>query len=134
MEISLILKTLSDENRLRIMNILKEGSLCVGEIQTLLYIRQSNASRHLEKLKSTGLIINKKEAQWIYYEVCKTQLEAYSFIKKLLFEDIKNNSIYQEDLKRLYKYKASGLCCQDLREIGFDYNKIQFDQLSKTNE
>jgi ArsR family transcriptional regulator len=126
MGISTILKILSDENRLRIMNILKEYSLCAGEIQTILNIKQSNASRHLEKLKSNRLITNQKKAQWIYYQLCNEQLEEYSFIKHLLFEDIKNYSIYQEDLYKLNKYKSSGLCCQDLRNIGFDFNKIKF--------
>jgi ArsR family transcriptional regulator len=124
--ISTILKILSDENRLRIINILKEYSLCVGEIQTILNIKQSNASRHLEKLKSNGLITYQKDAQWIYYQLCNDQLEEYSFIKQLLFEDIKKDSIYQEDLFKLNKYKSSGLCCQDLKNSGLDFNKIKF--------
>lgn len=126
MNISIILKTLSDENRLRIMNILRESSLCVGEIQTILNINQSNVSRHLEKLKSSGLITYHKQAQWIYYQLCNEQLEKYPFIKQLLFEDIKNDSIFEEDLYKLKKYKSSGLCCQDLKNIGLDFNKIKF--------
>lgn len=126
MKITTILKILSDENRLRIINILKEYSLCVGEIQTILNIGQSNASRHLEKLKNSGLITNQKKAQWIYYQLCNEQLEEYLFIKQLLFEDIKKDSIFQEDLYKLNKYKLSGLCCQDLKNIRFDFTKIKF--------
>lgn len=120
-----ILKILSDENRLRIINLLKEHSLCVGEIQTILNITQSNASKHLEKLKNVGLIIYKKDAQWIYYKVNSEKLVEYPFVKQLLFADIKNNSIFQEDLNKLNKYKESSLCCQDLRSIDFDFNKIE---------
>ncbi|MFA9398016.1 MAG: ArsR/SmtB family transcription factor [Clostridiaceae bacterium] len=126
MEISTILKILSDENRLRIMNILKEYSLCVGEIQSILNIRQSNASRHLEKLKNSGLITYQKKAQWIYYQLSSERLEEYPFIKQLIFEDIKGDLIFQEDLYKLNRYKASGLCCEDLRQIGFDFSKIKF--------
>lgn len=126
MDVCTIIKVLSDENRLRIMNILKEYSLCVGEIQTILNIGQSNASRHLEKLKNSGLITCQKKAQWIYYQLSNEKLEEYPFIKQLIFEDIKNDLIFQEDLNKLNKYKSSGLCCQDLRDIGLDFNKIKF--------
>lgn len=126
MDVCTIIKVLSDENRLRIMNILKESSLCVGEIQTILNIGQSNASRHLEKLKNSGLITCEKKAQWIYYQLSNEILEEYPFIKQLIFEDIKNDLIFKEDLCKLKKYKSSGLCCQDLREIGLDFNKINF--------
>lgn len=125
MSISNILKVLSDENRLRIINILKEYSLCVGEIQTILNIEQSNASRHLEKLKKIGFITYEKKAQWVYYKLSKERLKEYSFIKELIFEDIKNDLMFQEDLYKLKKYKSSGLCCQDLKIIGFDFDKIK---------
>ena len=126
MEILIVLKILSDENRLRILNLLKEYSLCVGEIQTILNISQSNASRHLEKIKTSGLITNYKKAQWIYYQLRDKQLEKYPFIRQLLYEDMKENAVFMEDLHRLNKYKTSGLSCQDLRDAGFVYNKIKF--------
>jgi len=126
LEIPTILKLLSDENRLRILNILKESFLCVGEIQTILNIKQSNASSHLEKLKTYGLITNKKKAQWIYYQICFDKIEEYPFIKQLLYTDIKTSPIFKEDLDKLKKYKDSGLDCQDLRKVGFDFSKIKF--------
>ncbi len=124
MKVLTILKALSDENRLRILNIVKESPLCVGEIQTILAINQSNASRHLDKLKNSELIIYNKDAQWIYYQLNEELLEVYPFIKQLLFQDFKSNSKFQEDLKRLKQYKSSGLCCQNLRDIEFDFKKI----------
>ncbi len=126
MDILIILKILSDENRLRILNLLKDFSLCVGEIQTILNISQSNVSRHLEKMKTSGLITNYKKAQWIYYQLPDEQLDKYPFIRKLLYEEIKNISVFEEDLCRLHKYKSSGLSCQELRNVGFVYNKIKF--------
>ncbi len=126
MDILIVLKILSDENRLRILNLLKDYSLCVGEIQTILNISQSNTSRHLEKMKTSGLITNYKKAQWIYYQLPDGQLDKYPFIKQLLYEDIKDISVFEEDLYRLHKYKSSGLSCQDLRNVGFVYNRIKF--------
>ena len=45
-----MLKALGDETRIRIVNILRDGPLCVCEIESILEITQSNASRHLSKL------------------------------------------------------------------------------------
>jgi ArsR family transcriptional regulator len=126
MGIITLLKILSDENRLRIINILKEYPLCVGEIQTILDIKQSNASRHLEKLKMSNLIVSKKKAQWVYYEINLTNFKDYSFINPLLFKDIKMESIYREDLIRFNKYNSSGLNCQDLRDVDFKFENIKF--------
>ncbi len=62
-----VYKALADDNRLRILNILAERELCVCEIEEVLGITQSNASRHLNKLRQAGIIVSRKEAQWIYY-------------------------------------------------------------------
>ncbi len=62
-----VYKALSDENRLRILNIIAERELCVCEIEEVLGISQSNASRHLNRLRQAGIISSRKEAQWTYY-------------------------------------------------------------------
>lgn len=121
-----LLKILSDTNRLRILNLLKECPLCVGELQTLLDIKQPNASKHLEKLKLYELIIPNKKAQWVYYELNLPNFEAYSFLNKLLFFDLENETVFKMDINKLKKYKNSGLCCQDLKDIGFKFENIKF--------
>ncbi len=126
MSIISLLKILSDENRLRMLNITKEDALCVGEMQTILGLSQSNTSRHLEKMKSSGMVTYHKKAQWVIYQLSNEPLEKHSFIKQLLFEDIIDIPIFKKDLHRLNKYKASGLTCQDLKNVDFDYNKIRF--------
>ncbi|MDC7237574.1 MAG: metalloregulator ArsR/SmtB family transcription factor [Sphaerochaetaceae bacterium] len=122
-----ILKILSDQTRLRILNLLKEDSLCVGEIQTLLDIKQPNASKHLEKLKLYELILSKKKAQWVYYQINLEKFEKYKFLKDLLFSDIKREEIFNIDISRLKKYKNSDLCCQDLKNVGFKFDNIKFN-------
>lgn len=119
-----IIKMLSDNNRLRIINLIKDNLLCVGEIQTLLGTRQSNTSRHLEKLKTSGLTTSKKDGQRIYYKLNHTFVDKYEFLSALIYKDVLKEEQFSEDLKRLDYYKASGLNCEDLREINFDYKKL----------
>jgi ArsR family transcriptional regulator len=58
-----IFKALGDENRIRILNLLIRQELCVCEIETVLDMTQSNASRHLNKLKRWGVITCERNQQ-----------------------------------------------------------------------
>lgn len=69
MEIVDIFKALSDETRIRILNLLMIKELCVCELEGLLGLNQSNASRHLNKLNSADIIKNYKKRQHVYYFV-----------------------------------------------------------------
>ncbi len=111
-----IFKALGDENRIRILNLLIRQELCVCEIETVLDMTQSNASRHLNKLKTSGIITSEKKSQWVYYRVDN------DFIKEndLLYEFIKNklaeNTQLLRDIEKLKKYKNSNFTCEQLRE------------------
>lgn len=61
------LKALADPNRLRILNLLGDRTLCVCDLEEVLGLNQSNLSRHLAKLKAAGLVTSKKSGLFIYY-------------------------------------------------------------------
>ncbi|MGI6140969.1 MAG: ArsR/SmtB family transcription factor [Caldicoprobacterales bacterium] len=111
-----IFKALGDKNRIRILNLLIRQELCVCEIETVLNMTQSNASRHLNKLKTSGIITSEKKSQWVYYKIDNKFIEENS----LLFEFIKNKTVentqLQRDLEKLNRYKNSNFTCEQLRE------------------
>ena len=114
MEIIDIIKALAHENRLRILNLVKEQPLCVCEIRNILDINQSNASRHLSKLKNVGLVDSNKEAQWVYYQLNQKKIKKYPFIKELLKKEIGEHDMFQNDLENLSLYNKSEVTCEDL--------------------
>ena len=116
MDIVQILKALGDENRIRILNILKDGQLCVCEIEHILGITQSNASRHLTKLNMLRIVAYEKKAQWIYYKLNKETLEQFPFIKELLENELNKIDICKQDIEKLNEYKNSGMTCENLRD------------------
>jgi ArsR family transcriptional regulator, arsenate/arsenite/antimonite-responsive transcriptional repressor len=74
---------LSDETRLRIVEILSEGERCVCDLQTELEAAQSRLSFHLRKLREAGLVTDRKEGRWSYYSLNPGTLEAMSeFLKE----------------------------------------------------
>ena len=111
-----VMKALSDETRIRIINILKNGDLCVCEIEVLLDINQSNASRHLNKLENSNILQYYKKAQYVYYKINWDTVDEYPFIKDIIDKETPKLEQCIIDNKRLKKYKDSGLTCDDLKE------------------
>ena len=63
-------KALSDSTRLKIMMLIQlEGELCVCELMTALGDSQPKISRHLAQLKRMGLLLDRKQKQWVYYRL-----------------------------------------------------------------
>lgn len=112
MEIVQLLKALADETRLRILNLLNPGELCVCDIEEILNIQQSNASRHLNKLKVSGLIGSEKKSQWVYYHINNDCIAKYPFIAEILNEELYQNEVCRRDMKRLEQHKANGSSCE----------------------
>ncbi len=98
MDVVEILKALSDENRLRILNLLNHGELCVCDIEKITKLSQSNLSKHLNKLKMVGLIRARKRAQWVFYALNEECFLQYSFLKTLFDDDIKRVGHYEKDI------------------------------------
>lgn len=108
-----LFKTLGDENRLRIINLLIDNNeFCVCEMEVLLEMTQSNVSRHLSKLKSTGIIRSSKKAQWVHYKLNEDFLEDNRLLIEYLESKLKRNRIFQNDTRRYDKYRKLCLNCQ----------------------
>lgn len=72
-EFTKVFKALSDKTRLRIVYLLfnSKTDLCVCEFVDSLEESQYNISRHLKILKNVGLIRERKEGRWVYYDFFK---------------------------------------------------------------
>lgn len=64
-----IFKALADETRLRILGILEHGAFNVNELIDILRMGQSRISRHLKILSDCGLVVNRREGNWVYYSL-----------------------------------------------------------------
>jgi len=78
-----LLKTISEPNRLRILCMLIEGTLCVCELVENLDLSQNLVSHHLGVLKKSGLINDERRGQRVYYSLTKEGKEIESLIKRL---------------------------------------------------
>ncbi|TCL66591.1 ArsR family transcriptional regulator [Hydrogenispora ethanolica] len=97
-----VFKALSDETRLRILNLLYEQELCVCDIMETLQISQSKASRHLIYLKNAGLATDRKQAQWAFYSITKD--EKMKFIDSLVYDNLRQLEACRKDLENLHEW------------------------------
>ena len=64
-----VYKVLSDESRLRVLNLLLERECCVCEVMQALEISQSKASRILSALFDVGFLKLRKDGLWSLYSI-----------------------------------------------------------------
>lgn len=63
-------KALAEETRLlSLLLIEQEGELCVCELMAALDLPQPKVSRHLSQLRKTGLLLDRRQGQWVFYRL-----------------------------------------------------------------
>lgn len=64
---------LADETRLRLLVLLAaEGELCVCELTHALGEPQPKISRHLARLREEGIVVDRRDGQWVHYRIHPT--------------------------------------------------------------
>jgi len=96
-----IFKALSDETRLRILALLRDGEVCVCDMAETLGMTQPNISFHLSMLKEAGLIKDRKHGRWIHYSLDESDMFR-RFLLMSIFEKM--------DPRTLKKLKRRGKC------------------------
>src|SRR5262245_47532438 len=66
---SALYRLLGDATRLRLLRVLAEDRFNVTELTGILGTAQSGVSRHLGLLKDAGLVIEEREAGFVYYRL-----------------------------------------------------------------
>jgi len=98
---------LSDRTRLRILNLLTHGEICVLDFADILNEPQPKISRHLAYLRQNNLVETRRKGKQIFYKIAtitNTRL-------KSLLEAITNEIAYDEVLRRDALQLSQNLIC-----------------------
>lgn len=107
-----VFKVLSDETRMRILNLLFEEECCVCEVMQALEIPQYRASRGLINLYEAGFLKMRKDGLWVFYSLDKENLTGYRLkLAEAVKEALKDNSIAALDKERLKASERVGTRC-----------------------
>lgn len=116
MDLINVMKVLSDETRIRILNLLRDGKLCVCEIEYLLNISQSNASRHLNKLTTLKLICSEKRALYVFYRINEDIYNVFPFTRYFIETEITKIDKCKSDTEGLLLYKSKDISYEELAQ------------------
>ena len=96
------LKALSDETRLRILNLLLERECCVCEVMQVLDISQTRASRNLNILYDAEFLKLRREGLWALYSIDQDALKDYHVeLLESVRQGLKDNHVASRDRHKL---------------------------------
>ena len=109
-ELEQYFKALGDANRMRILNLLLHGELCVCDIQFVLCSSQPNVSRHLAYLKNSGLVLDRRDGLRIFYRLAEPKHGTTKKLFEFLQDAYKNEEQLQDDIGKLKEAIKEGAC------------------------
>ena len=117
-----VYKVLSDESRLRVLNLILERECCVCEVMQALEISQSKASRILSAFYDVGFLKLRKDGLWSLYSFDWDEMDAHlKDILEATRKAFEGNKQMKTDRDRLKTAERIGPGC---------INKVRRTQLS----
>ncbi len=74
-KIASMFKAFCDENRLQILQLLRDGERCACSILDEMQITQPTLSHHMKILCDSGVVVGRKEGKWMHYSISEDGLE-----------------------------------------------------------
>jgi ArsR family transcriptional regulator len=108
-------RALSDETRLRILNLLLERECCVCEVMQALDISQTRASRNLNILYDAGFLTLRKEGLWSLYSI-RNKEDAPTYFPEIIEaikKGLKGNRVAIQDREHLKTVERIGPTCAE---------------------
>ena len=109
--VSPVFRALADPTRVRILHLLRQGALCVGDLVAVLDIPQPKASRHLAYLRRTHLVEDERRGAWSFYRLAPARPGFHQKLLELLDAAAAEVPEAHADQVALRKLSSKGGCC-----------------------
>lgn len=96
---AIIFKAFCDENRIRILKLLRTGEKCGCRLLEELNVTQPTLSHHMKILCDSGIVVGRKEGKWTHYSISP---EGSATAVK-----------YLKELTKITCLDADKLCCEE---------------------
>ena len=106
MDLIQIYECFCDQTRLRILNLLLQGPLCVCHFQEILDEPQVKISKHLLYLRARGMVEVERCGNWMIYALPVKRAPELEANLKCLQDCVQTHSVFARDLKALMKLQA----------------------------
>lgn len=102
----LFFKALADRTRLRLLNLMHDGEVCVCLFAEVLATNNPKISRHLAYLKRAALVNGRREGKWMHYRISTPGDEKAAIVFAAALEMLESDKEMQSDRERLVE-----VCC-----------------------
>ena len=96
-----LFQAFADPTRIRIVNLLGGGELCVCQIVYVLGMSQPKISRHLAILRDAGMVSDRKDGRWVHYSLTKPASNLHARLVGCARECFTDVELLRDDLNRL---------------------------------
>ena len=109
--LAVVFKALSDETRLRIVNLLfTSGELCVCDIERVMGCTQTKVSWHLAYLRKAQLVDGRRRGLWMLCSIAHPRNPEQAEILGFLASLLRSNDLARADAERLAREIRNGCC------------------------
>src|SRR5215210_7367836 len=105
-QLELLFKALADRTRLRLLNLMSAGEVCVCFFVEVLRATQPKISRHLAYLRRAGVVSARREGKWMHYRIIEPPDEHAARIFREVRVWLAEDASMRRDRERLVK-----VCC-----------------------
>src|SRR5215210_3000881 len=102
----LFFSALADKTRLRLLNLMRDGEVCVCFFAGTLGTNNPKISRHLSYLKRAGLVTGRRDGKWMHYSVQRPDDEKAGEVFDATMKMLEGDKEMRRDRKLLADF-----CC-----------------------
>ena len=110
-QIGLMFRALCDRTRLRILSLLRDGELCVGDLVAVLQVPQPKVSRHLAQLRRAGLVVTSRTGLWVHYSLAQAKMAFHRKLLECAIASFQEVPEIKSDNVRAKALRSSAGCC-----------------------
>ena len=92
---------LADKTRLRLLNLMREGEVCVCFFTEVLNESQPKVSRHLAYLRNAGIVEARREGKWMNYRIIKPENPYAAQVLQDTLDWLESQEMMRSDYEKL---------------------------------
>lgn len=95
-----VCKAVANATRLQILDLMRDGEICVCDLTAAIDLEQSNVSQHLNVLKNAGILTSRRNGQHVFYKVRNERIfKLMDALDDLLLDELETASELLKGLK-----------------------------------
>jgi ArsR family transcriptional regulator, arsenate/arsenite/antimonite-responsive transcriptional repressor len=102
----MLFKALADRTRLRLLNLMSRGEICVCFFTEILSESQPKISRHLAYLRRAGVVKARRDGKWMHYRIAEPKDAHAAAVLRSVVEWLRQDPVMRREYQHLTR-----VCC-----------------------